>query len=136
MTTSPPGTAVVAVVDDDAGILQSIRFLLESADHSVQVFSSANAMLESGCIDSIDCLLTDIDMPGTDGFELLRIVREARPLLPVILITGHPELLDWLPWIGPEPPQLFEKPFDGQQLLTAIGAALATARSPKRTPDA
>ena len=78
-------------------ILRSLEYLLESADYAVRLFASAAALLESGCLPEIDCLISDIDMPGMDGFELLRLVHAARPGLPTILITGYPDRLKRLP---------------------------------------
>jgi FixJ family two-component response regulator len=132
MTDRPPGY-VIAVVDDDPGILRSLENLLESADQAARVFASAKALLESGCLAEIDCLISDIDMPVMDGLELLRVVRAARPELPVILITGHPEMLNRLPAVGPGHYRLFKKPFNGQELLTAISDALRNPRP--RTPS-
>jgi DNA-binding NtrC family response regulator len=59
-----------------------------------------------------------------DGLELLRVVRSARPELPVFLITGYPEMLNRLPPVDPRLYRVFKKPFDGQELLTAISDAL------------
>ena len=123
MTDIPPGS-LVAVVDDDQRILESLANLLESAGHTVRLFPSAPALLESGSLAEIDCLISDIDLPSIDGFELARRVHAARPDLPVILITGHPELADRLPPTGPGYCRLFMKPFDGQQLLAAVGDAV------------
>ena len=123
MTDHSPGF-IVAVVDDDRRILESLKNLLESADHVVRLFASATALLESGCLAEFDCLISDIDMPVMDGFELLRVVHAARPELPIILITGHPDMLNRLPAIGPGQYRLFKKPFDGQELLAAISDAL------------
>ena len=123
MTDHPPGFTI-AVVDDDRRILESLKNLLESADYAVRSFASAAALLESDCLAEIDCLISDIDMPVMDGLELLRVVRAARPELPVILITGHPEMLNRLPPIGPRHYRLFKKPFNGQELLAAVGDAL------------
>lgn len=111
----------VAVVDDDQRILESLKNLLESADHSVRGFASATALLDSGCLSVVDCLISDIGMPGMDGFELLRAVQSLRPELQVILITGHAELLSQMPRSGFSQYRLFRKPFDGEELLAAIG---------------
>ena len=120
----PSSALLVAVVDDDQSILRSLEYLLESADYPVRAFTSGAALLESGCLPDIDCLISDIDMPGMDGFELLRLVHAARPELPAILITGYPETLQRLPLLGGANPRVFTKPFDGQEMLRAVSDAL------------
>jgi len=127
MTHQPSGF-VVAVVDDDQGILRSLEYLLESADHAVRVFTSGTALLESGCLPEIDCLISDVDMPGMDGFGLLRLVHAARPGLPTIFITGYPDTLKQLPPLSGSNPRFFTKPFDGPELLTAVSDALRDSR--------
>ena len=122
-----PARFTIAVVDDDRGILDSIASLLESADFAVRLFASSNALLESGCVAEIDCLITDIGMPEMDGCELVRVVQAARPGLPIVIVTGHPEMLNRTPRLDPARYRLFQKPFNGQELLTAIDDAL---RSP------
>jgi FixJ family two-component response regulator len=114
--------SVVAVVDDDPRLLESLEDLLESAGYHVRKFSSGQSLLSSDVMTEIDCLITDIGMPGLDGFELQRLVNQRRPDLPVILITGRHEIA--------EQPQakftrFFRKPFDGQALLEAVTDAVA-----------
>jgi FixJ family two-component response regulator len=124
----PTPNSVAAVVDDDQSILRSLEYLLESADYTVHLFTSAAAFLGSGCLPEIDCLISDIDMPGTDGFELVRVVRNTRPRLPVVLITGYPDRLTHLPALGGPNPPIFTKPFQGRELLEALGDALRSVQ--------
>jgi FixJ family two-component response regulator len=119
---------MVAIVDDDQRLLESLEELLESAGHEVRAFSSAQTLLDSDALPEIDCLITDIGMPGMNGFELQRLVSERRPDLPVILITGRHELAE-LPQAKHN--RLFRKPFDGQALLAAIGDALTGKEDPQ-----
>src|SRR5688500_11929154 len=114
----------IAVVDDDQSILRSLAYLLESADYAVRVFASGPALLQSGFLSEIDCLISDIDMPGMDGFELLRRVHAARPELPAILLTAYPDTLKRLPLPGETKTRVFTKPFDGKELLRAVSDVL------------
>ena len=114
----------IAVVDDDQGILRSLQYLLESADYDVRLFSSAAGLLDSDCLPQIDCLISDIDMAGMDGLELVRLLRADLAELPVILITGYPERLTRLPPLASTSLRCFEKPFDGQALLAAVNELL------------
>jgi DNA-binding NtrC family response regulator len=111
---------IAAIVDDDERFLWSLENLLESAGCTVRLFSSAEALLASGDLPEIDCLISDIDLPKINGFELLRLVYAARPELPVILVTGHHAIVDRPPLIGSAHYRLFKKPFDGQELLAAV----------------
>lgn len=120
---------VTAVVDDDQSVLESLEGLLESAGHGVRAFASAVALLESGTLADIDCLISDIDMPEIDGLELARLANATRPGLPVILITGHHGIADPSNVIGAVHYRLFKKPFDGEELLTAVNDAVQRSRS-------
>jgi FixJ family two-component response regulator len=115
---------IVAVVDDDAGILRSLEYLLESDDYVVRLFRSGTELLDGRNLEEIDCLISDIDMPGMDGFELLRLVHAARPGLPTILITGYPDTLKRSPPLGGSNSRFFTKPFDGAELLRAVSESL------------
>jgi len=125
-----PSAAVVAVVDDDQGILRSLEYLLESADYTVRLFASGQDLLDSGRLPEVDCLISDVDMPGMDGFELLKRVHAVRPGLPAILITGYPETVKRMPASGGSNPRLFIKPFQGPELLAAVSELLAGTMKP------
>ncbi|MDX0235092.1 response regulator [Sinorhizobium meliloti] len=117
---------VVAVVDDDPRLLESLEDLLESAGYTTRSFSSAQSLLISGT-SGLDVLITDIGMPGMDGFELCQLVKEVRPDLPTFLITGRHEIADEDRAQGIS--GLFRKPFDAQELLAAIGDALRNSKN-------
>jgi FixJ family two-component response regulator len=111
----------VAIVDDDPRPLESLEELLESAGYATRSFLSAESLLLDG-LSGVDLLITDIGMPGLDGFELRDLVTRVRPSLPVFLITARHELADRKRAIGSS--TFFRKPFDAQALLAAVGDAL------------
>ncbi|MGG6898421.1 response regulator transcription factor [Rhizobium sp. BR 315] len=112
---------VVGIVDDDPRMLESVGNLLESAGYVARSFPSAASLLVNGMSD-LDVLITDIGMPGIDGFELRDIVKKARPELPVFLVTGRHEIADQSRARGIS--GFFRKPFDAQALLAAIANEL------------
>ncbi|MBB4568944.1 response regulator transcription factor [Rhizobium leucaenae] len=116
---------VVAIVDDDPRLLESVGDLLESAGYEACGYPSASSLLVNGLAD-LDVLITDIGMPGIGGFELRDLVRKLRPELPVFLITGRHEIADQGRAQGIS--GFFRKPFDAQALLTAIANALHKSR--------
>jgi FixJ family two-component response regulator len=115
--------SMIAVVDDDPRVLESLENMLQSAGYRVSTFSSATALINSG-LSNIDGLVTDIGMPAIDGFELHDLVKKARPDLPVFLITGRHEIGDQQRASAKEIAGFFRKPFDGPALLAALAHAL------------
>jgi FixJ family two-component response regulator len=116
----------VAVIDDDERVLESLGNLLESAGHTVRLFTSAQAFLKDEAFAKVDCVISDIGIPAIDGFELERLARAARPELPVILITGRQEYIKGpqvTPRIGT---RMLLKPVSEQDLLKAIRKALTS----------
>lgn len=112
----------IAVVDDDPRLTESLEELLTSAGYSVRSHQSAAALLTSGLSD-VDLLITDIGMPGMNGFELRDAVKKEYPGMPVFLVTGRHEIADQhrAHNVG----ILFCKPFSSDALLAAIEGALS-----------
>ncbi|MEN3288962.1 MAG: hypothetical protein V7634_3262 [Bradyrhizobium sp.] len=120
------GRPVVAIVDDDPRVLESLADLLESAGYAVCCFSSAEALLTCG-LSEVDVLISDVGLPNVDGLQLRNLVKEQRPGLPVFLITGRHEIADQTRAKGIT--GFFRKPFDGLALLSAVGEALNAQRT-------
>lgn len=81
---------VVGVVDDDAAVRESLRFLLEASGFAVVTFESAGTYLAAADLQRISCLLLDQHMPAMTGLELLQRLRGAGQEIPVALMTGSP----------------------------------------------
>jgi FixJ family two-component response regulator len=118
---------IVAAVDDDFRVRESIKSLLESAGYAPFVFSSAEEFLQSGTLETATCVITDVRMPGMDGIELQRRIRLERPTLPVILISAHnnPEVRQRA--IDEGAVDVLYKPFDAADLLKIIQSAVTKA---------
>jgi len=114
---------MIAVIDDDPRVLESLENLFESAGYGVRKFSSAKSLMDAGLSD-VGCLITDIGMPAMDGFELHDLVKKVRPDLPVFLITGRDVAGDQRRALANGASGFFRKPFDGPALLAAVDDAL------------
>ena len=114
---------IVAIVDDDERVLESLGELLESAGYAVRLFASAESFLQANPANEIDVLISDIRMPGVDGIELQRRVGIKCPQLPVILITARSDV-DLTANPQPNNRGVLRKPVDAPALLEAIAAAL------------
>lgn len=79
----------VLIVDDDDLVRETLQFVLEEGGYSVHAVSSGAEALRILERQPIDIVLSDIFMPGMNGFDLLRQIRERAPDIPVILITGY-----------------------------------------------
>lgn len=116
---------VVHVIDDDADVRQSLAFLLTAAGLTVRVHDSALAFLDvlPGIKDG--CVVTDVRMPGMDGLELQRRLRQQKARLPVIVMTGHGDVPLAVEAMKSGAVDFIEKPFEDETLLSAIRSALA-----------
>ena len=83
---NPP---LIAVVDDNESIRESLDGLFRSVGFAVKVFPSAEAFLKADDLSGTDCLILDVRMPGMDGLELQRRLIASHHKIPVIFITAH-----------------------------------------------
>lgn len=117
----PAAARLIAVVDDDYRVLESLDDLLQSSGYRTVLHTSAEGLLQSAALASVDALISDIGLPGMSGIELLRAVRKRiAPPLPAILITGRSEthLEQHARDLGVL--RFFTKPFDTKELLAAL----------------
>jgi FixJ family two-component response regulator len=114
----------VYIVDDDNAVRNALALLFRTAQLDAQAFPSAQAFLEGADLGRRCCVLLDIRMPGMTGTtlrdELLR--RNAR--VPVIFITGHGDIPMAVDAMRKGAFDFIEKPFDDEQLLSQVRAAL------------
>ena len=113
----------IVVVEDDAAMSKAIERLLRAAGFQSNFFASAEELLQTDAVNSADCLVLDIHLPGISGLELgRRLVTSNRPK-PVIFITGQDEA-----FLRNEAQRLgcvyLRKPFQGKELLEAIRRAI------------
>jgi FixJ family two-component response regulator len=125
-----PGVPVIAVVDDDESVRESLADFAESVGYEAALFASAEEFLRAvHQRDSLACLILDVRLPGLSGLELYARLPSSLRSVPTIFITAHanPELNSWAR--KPHVIAVLYKPFQPQVLLQAVRKAITQSRS-------
>lgn len=124
MTTGP---SLVAVVDDDESIRESLPDLLKEFGYAAPAFSSAEEFLKSEYLDQTDCLILDVAMPGMTGPELARDLMLRKRRIPIIFISAQRDEMLRTRLIELGAVGFLLKPFSESDLLKALGTVFRTA---------
>ncbi|MGB0134777.1 response regulator transcription factor [Dokdonella sp.] len=115
----------VFVVDDDAGVRDSISELVESVGLRAEGYASAQEFLERGQPQRRGCLVLDVRMPEMSGLVLQRLLKEQGFNLPIIVLTGHGDVPIAVDAMKAGAFEFLQKPCRDQALLDSIIAALS-----------
>jgi FixJ family two-component response regulator len=118
----------ICVVDDDSDIRDGLKLLLESVGIACIAFSSTRDFLQSPQIESANCLILDVRLPGGGGLDLQDELTKARIKTPIIFITAHGDIPMSVRAIKGGAVEFLTKPFREQDLLDAVRAALERDR--------
>ena len=114
------------VVDDDPAFRTAIERRLKKAGYEVAIYASAEHLLDRLPIDSVlGCILLDVQIPGLSGPELQGRLSELGSTLPVILLTGYPDIPTTVRGIKAGAEDFLTKPASSDELLRAIERAIA-----------
>jgi FixJ family two-component response regulator len=116
---------LIAVVDDDESIRDSVRTLLRSAGYRVATFESAEAFLDSRADFETGCLILDIRMPSMSGLELQLRLNHRNACIPIIFITAHDDESLRRSVVRAGALDILHKPFAPNTLLSTVRTALA-----------
>ena len=120
-----PDNAIVHLIDDDEDVRRALAFLLGTAGMAVKVYESAILFLDNYDGSQTGCIVSDVRMPGMDGLQLLKRLKEMDVKLPVIVLTGHADVALAVEAMKAGAVDFIEKPFSDEVLLKAIQSALA-----------
>ena len=115
---------VVFVVDDDAAVRDSLRWLMDSVGLPVVTYASGEALLEVITPEQPGCVVADLRMPGMSGLDVHQQLSERGCELPVILISGHGDVPVAVRALKSGVADFIEKPFSDQELLDCVQQAL------------
>ncbi len=121
----------VALIDDDKSARTSLARLIKTAGIEVVSFSSAHEFLEDPVRNQVDCAVTDVRMPGFDGFALQETLARTLPHLSLVFITGQGDVPMGVKAMKGGAVDFLEKPVDGEALLAAVQRAAERSRDQK-----
>jgi FixJ family two-component response regulator len=134
--------AKVYVIDDDAAVRESLRWLIESTDLAVEAFASAIDFLArvrpgnapgnapGAALATAGCIVTDVRLPGQSGLDLLSELARRSIQLPVVVITGHGDVPMAVKAMKLGAFDFVEKPIDDRDFLAVLQKAVGHSRLP------
>jgi len=123
-----PENATIFVVDDDAAVRDSLRWVIESNGWKVEAHPSAEAFLNCYTPNRLGCLILDVRMPGMSGPELQKLLHERQCSLPIIFISAHGTVPTAVRAMQAGAVDFIMKPFDNATLLERIDKCVELAR--------
>ena len=136
MITSDNKPHRVLVVDDDANMRSALGRLFTYAKYDVELYESGTTFLELADLQAPGCVILDLTMPGIDGLEVQAALNKRQCHLPLIFLTGSAAIRNAVDAMRAGATDFLEKPFDNDNLLRRVEAALSDQAILRQTRDA
>lgn len=118
------GLPLISVIDDDYSVRESLESLVRSFGFAVEIFSSAEALLNSDHLGDMRCLVLDVRLPGMNGLELQSQLAATDSGIPGIFMTAHGDEAARAQALRNGAVDCLLKPFSEDSVLNAIKTAL------------
>jgi FixJ family two-component response regulator len=128
-------SARIFIIDDDSSVRTSLARLLGAAGFATEVFACADDYLARKRFDGVACLILDVRMPGSSGFELQDTLNELGSDLPILFLTGHGDIPMSVKAIRGGAVNFLTKPVSEEVLLSAVEQALSQYRQNREDHD-
>lgn len=119
---------MISIVDDDESIRRSTQSLLRSAGYEVRTFACADDLMNSGTLEKTECLILDVRMPGVDGLQLQKRLKDDGLQIPVIFVTAYADVSTRERALQAGAVDLLHKPVDAAFFLTVVQIAVGDYR--------
>jgi len=129
-------SSMVFVVDDDVSVREAVGNLLESVGVHSESFASAEEFLHARRPDEPSCLLLDVRLPGLNGLEFQEVLHKIGIRIPIVFITAHGEVPMASRAMKAGAVDFLTKPFQKQELLTAVHQAIDRDRLARKAEAA
>jgi DNA-binding NtrC family response regulator len=126
----------IAVIDDDPGVVELIRSIVENEGWQLDGFGDGQQFLDRADLDSYDVILSDLQLPGLSGLDLLREIQDKTRKPRVVIITGHASVPTAVTSMKEGAVDYLVKPFAIDQLLALLKRLTGGMQSPESEPSA
>lgn len=116
---------LIAIVDDDASFREATARFIRSLGYAVKAYASADEFLRSDCIHEAACLITDVQMPGMNGFELQAALLATGSRVPIIFVAADPGSKGRAQALAAGALAFLTKPFREEKLISSLEQALS-----------
>ena len=120
----------VLLVDDDAAIARSIELMLKVEEINVYRTDLGEEGVDLGKIYDYDIILLDLNLPDISGYEVLRSLRSAKVVTPVLILSGLANIEDKIRGLGLGADDYLSKPFHKDELIARIHALVRRSKGP------
>jgi two-component system response regulator FixJ len=120
----PNAKKLIFVVDDDQSVRDATARLIKRQGLDVACFDSGNALVDVDLSARPDCILLDVRMPGLNGIDVLRALRQRQDKTPVIMMSGHGDIPLAVEAMREGACDFLEKPYPPDTLIPAIDRAI------------
>ncbi len=124
--------ALVYVVDDDTSAREGLASLIQSAGLTVKTFASAEEFLAAPRPKVPSCLVLDVNLPGVSGLDLQQELAKSNAQIPIVFLTGHGDIPMTVRALKAGAANFLTKPFDDEELLSAIRQCIKVALLERR----
>jgi two-component system response regulator FixJ len=114
----------ISVVDDDEAVRDALGDLLAALGYSVRTFESADDFIENKGAVGAACLITDMQMPGMTGLELMEHLTQTGVTIPVIVVSAHTQVATQARALRNGAVAWLDKPVRQQQLMESLARAM------------
>jgi DNA-binding NtrC family response regulator len=118
----------IVVIDDDPGLAEAIQLLLSTSGYEAEHFGGLRAGLRAIATTDVDLVITDLKLPDGTGLEAIRSIKEAKPDVPIILMTSYSSVESAIEALRTGAIDYIIKPFDNAEFLHSIERALNERR--------
>jgi len=124
----------ILVVEDEPMLAMALSDRLEAEGYTVGHAATGELAIERSSNDSFDLIMLDLMLPGIDGFEVCRELRQKRLDLPILMLTARSQIVDKVVGLKLGADDYMTKPFDFVELLARVEALLRRARTEPPPP--